>query len=116
MPSYCWYACWIAVNGIVIQTAYDPFCANEVNLLLYIVLGRSCACTISFHLQFLVEKLFWPVTPLLESVGIHEPQVNVVRMELCQAINRALIPLRAYAIKFEPHLELMNMDIKLFIQ
>ena len=69
-----------------------------------------------FSLQFLVEKLFWPETPLLESVGMHEPQVNALRMEMCQAINRALIPLRAYAIKFEPHLELMNMDIKLFIQ
>ena len=56
------------------------------------------------------------MTPLLESVGAHEPQVDLKRDRMCTAIRKAAIPLRAYALKFIPHLSLLNKDIKAYIQ
>lgn len=56
------------------------------------------------------------MTPLLESVGAHEPQVDRKRERMCLAISKAAIPLRAYAKKFTPHLSLLNKDIKEYIQ
>lgn len=67
-------------------------------------------------MQFIVDKLFWPVTYLLESVGAHEPQVDKIRDKICYLTQQAIIPLKAYAVKFEPHLELLNRDIKEFIR
>ena len=62
------------------------------------------------------DKLFWPETPLLESVGAHEPQVDSLRDSMTSAMQCALIPLKAYAAMFEPHLELFNTNIKEYIQ
>ena len=56
------------------------------------------------------------MTPLLESVGAHEPQVDRKRERMCTAIRKAAIPLKAYALKFIPHLSLLNKDIKAYIQ
>ena len=67
-------------------------------------------------LQFIVDKLFWPVTPLLESVGQHEPQVEKLRERLRQAIVQAVIALVAYAVQYEPYLGLINLDIASFVQ
>ena len=53
---------------------------------------------------------------LLESVGQHEPQVDTLRNTLCSDLQHAVIPLMAYAKKFEPHLDLLNMDIKEYVQ
>ncbi len=66
--------------------------------------------------QFIVDKLFWPVTALLESVGLHEPPVDSMREQVCRNISQALIPLAAYSRKYESYLELMNLDIKTYIQ
>ena len=67
-------------------------------------------------LQFIVDKLFWPVTPLLESVGQHEPHVEKLRERLRQAIVQAVIALVAYAVQYEPYLGLINLDIASFVQ
>lgn len=56
------------------------------------------------------------MTSLLESVGAHEPQVDRKRDKMCAAIRQAIIPLKAYAAKFEPQLGLLNLNIKDFIQ
>ena len=66
--------------------------------------------------QYVVDKLFWPVTPLLESVGQHEPQVDALRERVGTAITQSLIPLLAYARQYEQYLELMNLDIKAYIE
>ncbi len=66
--------------------------------------------------QYIVAKLFWPVTALLESVGLHEPPVDSRRERVCRNITQSLIPLAAYARKYQPYLELMNLDIKAYIQ
>ena len=68
------------------------------------------------HTQYVVDKLFWPETTLLESVGQHEPQVERQRARVERAISQSLIPLLAYAKQYEKHLELMNLDISSFIR
>ncbi|XP_060076356.1 dynein axonemal heavy chain 1-like, partial [Ylistrum balloti] len=66
--------------------------------------------------KYILEDIFWSGTPLLESVGEHEPPVEELRHNIINAINRALIPLKAYAREYEKHLELMNLDINKYIQ
>ena len=66
--------------------------------------------------QYVVDKLFWPVTPLLESVGQHEPQVDTLRGRVEVAVSQSLIPLLAYARQYEQYLELVNLDIKSYIE
>lgn len=63
-----------------------------------------------------MEDIFWSGTPLLESVGEHEPPVETLRSTVTNAIKKALIPMKAYAREYEKHLELMNLDIALYIK
>lgn len=62
--------------------------------------------------QYVLENLFICGTPLLESVGLHEPAVEELRKTICTCIHKALIPLQAYAKNYEKYLELNNRDIK----
>ncbi|XP_074644244.1 dynein axonemal heavy chain 1-like [Tubulanus polymorphus] len=64
----------------------------------------------------IMEEIFWSGTPLLESVGEHEPHVEEMRNYICLAINKALIPMKAYAQEYEQFLELFNMDINQYIK
>ena len=64
----------------------------------------------------MVDKLFWPETPLLESVGQHEPQIDQLRSRVERATSQSLIPLLAYARQYEQYLELMNLDIKAYVR
>jgi dynein heavy chain len=48
-------------------------------------------------------------------VGAHEPPVEKLRKQIKDAINQALIPMKAYAREYERHLELMNLDINKYI-
>ncbi len=66
--------------------------------------------------QFIMEDIFWSGTPLLESVGEHEPFVEELREEITNAIRHAIIPLKAYAREYEKYLELHNLDINAYIQ
>lgn len=68
-----------------------------------------------FFFQYILEDIFWSGTPLLESVGAHEPPVEKLRKQIKEAINQALIPMKAYAREYEKHLELMNLDINKYI-
>ena len=63
-----------------------------------------------------MEKLFWSGTPLLESVGENESEVKQMREIIRQAIQRAIVPLRAYAKEYEKYLELYNLDIKKYLE
>ena len=63
-----------------------------------------------------MEDIFWSGTPLLESVGEHEPPVEELRENIKHAIRQSLIPMIAYAQAYEVHLELINMDIVQYIK
>eukprot|EP00118_Oscarella_pearsei_P012540 m.93002 g.93002 ORF g.93002 m.93002 type:complete len:4173 (+) comp36767_c0_seq9:102-12620(+) len=63
-----------------------------------------------------MEDLFWTGKPLLEAVGTHEPSVEDQRALVCLAVQQALIPLQAYAKKYEQFLELATMDIPEYLK
>lgn len=63
-----------------------------------------------------MEDIFWSGTPLLESVGSHEPHVDELREAVRDAIQRSLVPAKAYAREYERHLELMNIDIAKYVK
>lgn len=65
--------------------------------------------------QYILEDIFWSGTPLLESVGEHEPQVEELRTTIRNSITKALIPIKAYAREYEKYLELMNLDINKYV-
>lgn len=66
--------------------------------------------------QYIVDKLFWPETQLLEAVGHHEPQVDQLRDRMSKAISQAIIPVVAYSQQYVAYLDLMNLDIKTYIE
>lgn len=55
-------------------------------------------------------------TPLLNSVDLHEPEVEELRETVWSTIQKALIPLQAYAKRYEKFLELNNNDIEYFLR
>ncbi|XP_048343305.1 LOW QUALITY PROTEIN: dynein axonemal heavy chain 1 [Sphaerodactylus townsendi] len=61
--------------------------------------------------KYVLENIFICGTPLLESVGLHEPAVEELRNTICTCVRKALIPLQAYAKNYEKYLELNNRDI-----
>lgn len=75
-----------------------------------IQLFLSCLC------QFVMQKLFIGGDPLLRSVNMWESEVTELRERVRNALMQAVIPLRAYAVEFEKHLELHNLDIETFLK
>ena len=63
-----------------------------------------------------MEDIFWSGTPLLESVGEHEPHVEELRDTICNAIRHAIIPMKSYAQCYEKYLELINIDINQYVE
>ncbi|XP_071943674.1 dynein axonemal heavy chain 1-like isoform X2 [Antedon mediterranea] len=66
--------------------------------------------------KYVLEDIFWADTPLLESVGEHEPRVEELRENIRNAIRKALIPMKAYSKAYEKHMQLMNLDIDEYIK
>ncbi|ESO89348.1 hypothetical protein LOTGIDRAFT_210379 [Lottia gigantea] len=66
--------------------------------------------------KYILEDIFWSGTPLLESVGEHEPPIEDLRHTVRLAIKQALIPMKAYAREYDKYLELFNMDIPQYIK
>ncbi|XP_069062696.1 dynein axonemal heavy chain 1 [Pleurodeles waltl] len=66
--------------------------------------------------KFVMEEMFISGTPLLESVGLHEPPVEELRKTIHNAISKALLPLQAYAKQYEKYLELNNTDVEAFVR
>ncbi|XP_064629143.1 dynein axonemal heavy chain 1-like isoform X2 [Lineus longissimus] len=66
--------------------------------------------------KYIMEDIFWSGTPLLESVGEHEPHVEELRDDVCRAIRKSLFPMKSYAREYEQYLELNNMDINEYIK
>ncbi|KAK2170975.1 hypothetical protein NP493_1117g00049 [Ridgeia piscesae] len=61
--------------------------------------------------KYIMEDIFFSGTPLLESVGEHEPPVDELRKTIVSSINKAFIPLKAYAKQYIKYLELQNLNI-----
>uniref|UniRef100_A0A8V1A4F4 Dynein axonemal heavy chain 1 n=1 Tax=Gallus gallus TaxID=9031 RepID=A0A8V1A4F4_CHICK len=66
--------------------------------------------------KYVLENIPVTGTPLLDSVDLHEPEVEEMRVALQSAIEKALIPLRAYAMEYEKFLELHNNDVQYFLK
>uniref|UniRef100_A0A6P7GR08 Dynein heavy chain 1, axonemal-like n=1 Tax=Diabrotica virgifera virgifera TaxID=50390 RepID=A0A6P7GR08_DIAVI len=64
---------------------------------------------------FLMSNLRFPKDLNLSSVGLLAPEVCQIRDRFILAYEKALIPLKAYAEKYNMHLELFNMDVNAFI-
>ncbi|KAM9533492.1 LOW QUALITY PROTEIN: dynein axonemal heavy chain 1 [Guaruba guarouba] len=61
--------------------------------------------------KYVLENVAITGTPLLDSVGLQEPEVGKIRETMRSAIQMAMIPLHAYAKRYEKFLELNNNDI-----
>jgi len=57
-----------------------------------------------------MEEIFFAGTPLLEAVGLREPFVEELRNTVRHYIERAVIPMRAYAAQYESFLPVLNVD------
>ncbi|KAL3318377.1 Dynein heavy chain 1, axonemal [Cichlidogyrus casuarinus] len=57
----------------------------------------------------------WADTPLLEAVGMYEPEVRALRDSLISLIDSSKVPLSAYAQKYKKYLDLHLMDMAQFI-
>ncbi|NXD64149.1 DYH1 protein, partial [Eolophus roseicapillus] len=65
--------------------------------------------------KYVLENIAITGTPLLDSVGLHEPEVEKLRETMRSAIQMAMIPLHAYAKRYEKFLDLSNNDIQYFL-
>ncbi|XP_005102124.3 dynein heavy chain 1, axonemal [Aplysia californica] len=63
----------------------------------------------------IMQDIFWSETPLLEAIHQNETQMRELRDTLQHAIESSFIPLKAYALKFEIFLDLVNLEIRDFI-
>lgn len=63
-----------------------------------------------------MQKLFIGDDPMLESVNLWEPEVTELREKIRIALNKATIPLKAYAEEYTQHLELHNQDIETLLR
>ena len=75
------------------------------------ILYHSCFVT-----QFIMEDLFITGTPLLESVGDKEPHVVELREGIRRALQFAVVPMLAYARKYEQFLDLNGTDLAKYIR
>jgi dynein heavy chain len=63
-----------------------------------------------------MEDIFWSGTPLLESVGNLEPHVVVLKNTISQMLQKALIPLKAYAKVYERYTLVNNLGVDAYIK
>lgn len=82
-------------------------------------MGAVVGCAkraLSLLFQYVLENIPVTGTPFLDSVDLHEPEVEEMRVALQSALQKALIPLQAYAKKYEKFLELHNSDVQFFLK
>ena len=77
--------------------------------------GVNCTKKIPQLEKMVMENLFWSGSPLLESVGENEPLVVQLRETVQSCLQKAMIPLLAYAKEYEKFLWLANMDINEYL-
>ncbi|GAB1605522.1 hypothetical protein Ahia01_000834300 [Argonauta hians] len=65
--------------------------------------------------KYIMEDIFWSGTPLLESVGAHEPHVEEMRLVIRNALKKSVIPARAYTERYKKYIDLYFLEIPKFI-
>ncbi|XP_025927284.1 dynein heavy chain 1, axonemal [Apteryx rowi] len=100
-------------SGVHFSTPVENF---EKSLISLFNKGILATHTVPQLEKYVLENIFITGTPLLESVDLHEPAVEKLRETIRSAMRKALIPLQAYAKKYEKFLELNNNDIKFFVK
>ncbi|NWX92741.1 DYH1 protein, partial [Nothoprocta pentlandii] len=100
-------------NGVHFSTPMENF---EKSLISLFNKGILATHTIPQLEKYVLENIVITGTPLLESVDLQEPAVEKLRQTIQFAMEKALIPLQAYARKYEKFLELNNNDIQFFVK
>ncbi|XP_066265764.1 dynein axonemal heavy chain 1-like isoform X1 [Branchiostoma lanceolatum] len=100
-------------QGVHFSTPLNSFDTSMVGLF---DKGISATAAVPQLEKYVLEDMFWSGTPLLESVGQHEPFVEELRETLRRAIKKAFIPMKAYASQYEQYLELNALDINAYIK
>ncbi|XP_078663939.1 dynein axonemal heavy chain 1-like [Branchiostoma floridae x Branchiostoma belcheri] len=100
-------------QGVHFSTPLNSFDTSMVGLF---DKGISATAAVPQLEKYVLEDMFWSGTPLLESVGQHEPFVEELRETLRRAIKKAFIPMKAYAQQYEQYLELNALDINAYIK
>lgn len=59
-----------------------------------------------------MKRLLFGDDPVLESVHLCEPKVSRLREKICNALKKAVIPLKAYAAEYTKYLELYSLNIE----
>ncbi|TGZ66131.1 hypothetical protein CRM22_005485 [Opisthorchis felineus] len=65
--------------------------------------------------RFVMEGISCAENPLLEAVGIREPPVEQLRQRLRDYLTASLVPMEAYARKYEKFMELTMLDINTYL-
>ena len=100
-------------NSAIYSTDLDNFERVAISLF---DKGIACTKNVPQLEKMVLEGLFWSGTPLLESVGVNEPEVVKKREMIRKAIRQSLIPLKAYAKQYEKFLDLHNLDINQYLE
>nr|XP_019941835.1 PREDICTED: dynein heavy chain 1, axonemal [Paralichthys olivaceus] len=99
-------------TGVHYSTPLEKFETSLVNLFDKGILATYNVPQLD---KFVMQKLFIGGDPVLISVKLWEPEVTDLREKIRSALVQAAIPLRAYAVEYEQHLELHNLDIETFL-
>ncbi|XP_062843095.1 dynein axonemal heavy chain 1 [Trichomycterus rosablanca] len=100
-------------TGVHYSTPLENFEMSIINLINEGILATHNVPQLD---KFVMENLFISGVPLLESVGLWEPEVKDLRERVSSALRQATIPLQAYAQEYKCHLELHNSDINTFLK
>ncbi|XP_004864511.1 dynein heavy chain 1, axonemal isoform X4 [Heterocephalus glaber] len=100
-------------SGVHYSTPLEQF---ETSLLNIFDKGILATHSVPQLEKLVMEDLFISGDPLLESVGLHEPLVEELRAIIVSAMDKAMIPLQAYAKEYRKYLELNNSDISNFLE
>ncbi|KAK3782184.1 hypothetical protein RRG08_032935 [Elysia crispata] len=65
--------------------------------------------------RFIMQDISWSESPFLEAVDREESVVRELRETMRDAVNTSLIPLKAYAKKYEQFLPVVHLDIREYI-
>ncbi|NXU12627.1 DYH1 protein, partial [Pardalotus punctatus] len=101
------------MSGILFSPSVEDF---ETSLISLFDKGILATHSIPQLEQYVLENMEITDAPLLESVGLQEPEVKELREALRSAIQKTQIPLQAYGKRYEKFLEINNNDIKYFLK
>ena len=71
----------------------------------------ACLCV-----QFIMQDISWSETPYLEAVERDEHVVKELRETMRDAVKSSLIPLKAYARKYEQFLPVVHIDVREYVR